>query len=88
MEAVAFEILTKEEILLRYPDQWVLLGNPELNNPASNGTLLYRLVRGTVLLVSKDKRELAYKAKDVVGDYDETACIFTGEVPKNRIFLL
>ena len=82
------KILSIEDIKNMYPDQWVLIGNPTLRNPQSNGAIINRLISGIVLLASKDKRELAYKAKDLVKDYDETACIFTGEIPKNRIFLL
>ena len=81
-------ILSIEDIKSMYPDQWVLIGNPILRNPQSNGAIINRLISGIVLLASKDKRELAYQAKDLVKDYDETACIFTGEIPKNRIFLL
>lgn len=81
-------ILLIDEIKKAYPDQWVLIGNPTLRNPQSNGTLVNRLISGIVLLSNKDKRELAYQAKDLVKNYDETACIFTGEIPKNRIFLL
>ena len=80
--------LPLEDIKKMYPDQWVLIGNPILRNPKSNGAIINRLVSGIVLLASKDKRELAYKAKDLVKDYNETACIYTGEIPKNRIFLL
>lgn len=82
------QTLTVEQIKTAYPEQWVLIGNPEVRNPETNGTLVNRLVQGVVLLANKDKRELAYQSREVVGGYNETACIFTGEVPKNRIFLL
>jgi hypothetical protein len=81
-------LLTLEEILIQYPEQWVLIGNPELKTSNANGSLINRLLKGFVLLASKDKRELAFRAKDFVGNYEETACLYTGEVPKNRIFLL
>lgn len=90
MENIAIDnkALSIEDIKKMYPDQWVLLGNPVLRNPQSNGAILNRLITGIVLLTSKNKRELAEKAKYVVGDYDETACVYTGEVAKNRIYLL
>ena len=90
MENIAIDNkpLSMEDIKKMYPDQWVLLGNPVLRNPQSNGAILNRLITGIVLLASKNKRELAEKAKYVVGDYDETACVYTGEVAKNRIYLL
>ena len=80
--------LSIEDIKKMYPDQWVLLGNPVLRNPQSNGAIVNRLITGIVLSVSKNKRELAGKAKDLVGDYEETACVYTGEVAKNKIYLL
>jgi hypothetical protein len=82
------QTLTIEQIKSAYPEQWVLIGDPEVRNPETNGTLVSRLVQGVVLLANKDKRELAYQSQAVVGGYAETACIFTGEVPKHRIFLL
>lgn len=82
------EILTMEEIKATYPNQWVLIGNPELRNPTTNGSFIHRLISGVVLLSNKDKRELAYQAKQAVAGYDETICIYTGEVAQNRIFLL
>ena len=88
MEATAFEILTKEEILKRYPNQWVLVGNPELNNLDTLGTIISKLLGGTVLLFGKDKREIGYKAKEVRKGYDSVTLIFTGEVPQNRKWLL
>ncbi len=81
-------LLTIEEILSQYPNQWVLIGNPEMRTPSSNGTLITRLIRGFVLLASKDKRELAFRATEVIKNYEETACLYTGEVAKNRVFLL
>lgn len=82
------EVLTVEQIKSQYPSQWVLIANPELRNPKTNGSFLNRLIKGTVLLANKDKRELAYQSKNVVRGYDETICIYTGEIPQNRIFLL
>ena len=82
------KIVSIEDIKNMYPEQWVLIGNPLLRNPASNGSIHNRLISGVVILANKDKRELAYQAKDMVNNYDETLCIFTGEIPKNRIFLL
>ena len=81
-------ILTINEIKLQYPDQWVLIGNPELDEPEVNASILSKLLRGTVLYASKDKRELAYKAKEVAQNIAMTACIYTGEIPQNRLFLL
>ena len=82
------EVLTIEQIKAQYPDQWVLVANPELRNPETNGSFIHRLIKGIVLLANKDKRELAYQSKPLFGLYNETICIYTGEVATNRIFLL
>lgn len=82
------QLMTLEQIVTQFPNQWVLIGNPELKNPSINGTIMQRLIQGIVLLASKDKRELAYQSKDIVHNYEETACVYTGEVAQNRIFLL
>ncbi len=80
--------LSIEQIKKQYPDQWILIGNPELSDPDVNGSILSKLIRGIVLFASKDKREIAYKAADFKKTVDTTACIYTGEIPKNRLFLL
>jgi len=80
--------LTIDEIKARYPDQWVLLANPVLKVPSVNDILANRLVKAIVLLASKDKRELAYRAKEVVAGYQDTALLYTGEAAKKRYFLL
>jgi hypothetical protein len=82
------EVLTIEQIKAQYPDQWVLVGNPELTDPSILGSIVSKLIRGLVLYASKDKRELAYRAKEFREQVERTACIYTGEIPQNRIFLL
>lgn len=79
---------TIDQIRQDYPDQWVLIGSPELSEPTINGSMVSKLIRGIVLYASKDKRELAYKADEVRQGIEFTACIYTGEIPKNRSFLL
>ena len=71
-----------------YPNQWILVGNPQLSEPEINGSIVSKLIDGFVLYASKDKRELAYKMTDIPIEISNTACIFTGEIPKNKLFLL
>ena len=78
------EVLSIAEIKAQYPDQWVLVANPELDKPGTLGSVVRKLIRGIVLHASKDKRELAYSAKDYRKGYDTYTCIFTGEIPQNR----
>ena len=82
------QVLTIEEIRTQYPDQWVLIGNPEVRNSDILEPIVYKILRGVVLLASKDKRELGFRAKDVRQGYDSISCIWTGEFPKNRKWLL
>ncbi len=81
-------VLTMAQIREAYPDQWVLVGNPELDDPNTLGSIVSKLLRGVVLLASKDKREIGYRAKDVKAGFERTACVYTGEIPQNRLFLL
>jgi hypothetical protein len=82
------QALTIAEIKAQYPDQWVLVGNPELDDPNTLGSIVSKLVRGIVLFASKDKQELAYSAKDYRKGYETYTSIFTGEISKNRKFWL
>jgi hypothetical protein len=77
------QVMTIEQIKLQYPDQWVLIGNPEFKNP-DLAPLVTQLLHGTVLIASKDKREVALRASEVKQGYDGTACIWTGTFPKKR----
>jgi hypothetical protein len=82
------KVLTFNEIRQLYPDQWVLIGNPELDDPNSLGSIVSKLVSGVVLLAGKDKREIAYKTKDVRKGFESVTCVYTGIFPKNRKWLL
>lgn len=82
------EILSIEQIKNQYPDEWVLIGNPKIREDNFVGPLIRKILSGVVLFHSKDKRELGYKAAEIAQTVEETACIFTGEVPKNRKFWL
>ena len=82
------EVLTIEQIKSEYPNEWVLIGNPELDDEETLGSIVDKLVQGIVLLHSKDKRELAYKAKEVRKGYESIACIYTGVFPKSRKYWL
>lgn len=80
--------LTIDQIRSTYPEQWVLVGNPDLGDSRTVGSIVSKLQSGIVLYTSKDKREIAYKAKELTQGVERFACIFTGEVPKNRRFWL
>jgi hypothetical protein len=80
--------ISKEQILSQYPDQWVLLGDPVLDDEKNLGSVMRKLVAGVVLFASKDKQEIAERAHKLRKGFDTYACVYTGEIPKNRRFLL
>lgn len=82
------ESLTINQIRHAYPDQWVLVGNPVLADVDTVGSVVSKLESGIVLYHSKDKREIAYKAKELTQGVDRFTCVFTGEAARNRRFWL
>ena len=82
------QVLSIEEIRKQFPDQWVLIGNPEVKNSEILEPIVYRILRGIVLLANKDKRELSLSTNKARQGYDSITCIWTGEFPKNRKWLL
>jgi hypothetical protein len=74
------EVLTIKEIRLAYPNEWVLLGNPELKGAT--------VLAGSVVFHSKDKREIAYSTINWRERFESAITVFTGEMPKNKRFWL
>ncbi len=80
---ISQNILSMEQIKALFPNEWVLLGNPEYQN--------MKILKGIVILHNKDKRELAYEAREKNAwryIYESATTIYTGEFPKNRRFWL
>ena len=69
------KFLSIEDIKQRYPDEWVLLGNPRIENTAILG--------GVVVYHSADKRDLV-KGRDALKGFDLSTWTYTGSFPKNR----
>ena len=85
------EILTIAEIKAQYPDEWVLVGNPQMREDNFVGSVLQKITAGSVLMHSKDKREIAYQTQTLLRATQEVerfACIYTGEIPKGKRFWL
>lgn len=80
-------LLSFDHIKKLYPNEWVLIGNPQLNDDFV-GSVVSKLLGGVVLFHSKDRREIGYKAKDVRQGYESVVCVYTGEMPKNRKYWL
>jgi hypothetical protein len=82
------EILNFETIKKLYPNEWVLIGNPELHEPEVEMAIVSQLIGGVLIFHSKDKREIAYKARELKRAFETTTCVYTGEIPKGRKFWL
>ena len=65
-----------EELKRRYPNEWVLLGNPEMKNTSVLG--------GIVLYHSKDKKEVCYIGREKTADYSTVTIAFAGDLKQNR----
>ena len=62
--------------LERGPDEWVLLGNPEMKNTTVLG--------GVVLYHSKDKKEVCYIGRDKTADFSTVTITFAGNLKQQR----
>lgn len=78
-----FKLITMEknylgldELKKLYPDEWVLLGNPEMKNTSVLG--------GVVLYHSKDKKEVCYIGRDKTDNYDTVTIAFAGDLKQHR----
>ena len=71
-------------IKLLYPDEWILVGNPEYQNT--------KVLTGIVILHNKDRVQVALEARaknaDLLKEFHNLTTIYTGTFPKNRRFWL
>jgi hypothetical protein len=66
------------DIRRNYPDEWILLGNPEIDE--KNQTVL----SGIVLYHSSDKKETVYLGKPMTSGYKKTALFFNRVTPRRK----
>ena len=66
-----------EDIKSSYPDEWIVLGDPEKDE-------YNRTIAGVVLYHSPDKRELAYRDKPLVKLYKRKALFFNRVTPRRE----
>jgi hypothetical protein len=62
----------------QYPDEWVLLGNPIMDENQLN------VLAGIPIYHSKDKREVCYIGKDKTANFDKITLIYTGHFRQSR----
>ena len=63
-----------DDIKKSYPDEWILLGNPEEDK-------YEQTISGVVLYHSPDKREVCYLGKPLVKNYDKVELFFNRVTP-------
>ena len=74
------QVLNIDEIKKQFPDEWVLLGNPVINNT--------KVLSGIPIYHAKDKREIAHQGIKWWEGYTGATIVYTGEFAKNRRFWL
>ena len=68
--------LTFDELRKAFPDEWILLGNPEIKDT--------RVLGGIVLYHSKDKKEVCYIGRDKTADFSTVTIAFAGDLKQYR----
>jgi len=76
------EIKTREQILSIYKGQWVLIGNPKLDDALPSTSVVNSLMEGIPLISGVDKKALAAQVSKFRTEYKSIACIFTGKQGK------
>ena len=62
----------------RFPNEWVLLGNPVMDDAGLT------VFSGIPIYHSRDKREVCYIGKDKTADYQFITLIYTGQLKPHR----
>ena len=76
MENLSKTSVTIDEIKKSYPDEWILLGNPKINEQKQ------AIYSGILLYHSPDKREVCYLGKPLTKDYEKVALFFNRVTPR------
>ena len=72
------QLLSIDQIKTQYPDEWVLLGNPVMDESKLD------VLAGVPIFHSKDKKEVCYLGRDKTADYQKITLIFTGDFKPAR----
>ena len=67
-----------DDIKSSYPDEWIALGDPVRDKYSQS------LISGVVLYHSADKRELAYRDKPLLKEYERIALFFNRVTPRPK----
>ncbi len=66
------------EIKKNFPDEWVLVGNPILDESKID------VLSGIPIYHSKDKKEVCYIGRDKTSSYEKITLIYTGTLKPTR----
>ena len=72
------QLINIEEIKSLFPDEWVLIGNPVMDESKID------ILSGIPLFHSKDKKEVCYIGRDKTTNYDKITLIYTGAFKPSR----
>ncbi|GHT59857.1 hypothetical protein AGMMS50239_07470 [Bacteroidia bacterium] len=77
------QLVNINEIERLYPDEWILLGNPEIDK------INQKFLGGEVVYHSRDKKEVCYLGKPLIANYKKTALFFNRVTPlRNRSLIV
>ena len=71
-------LLNIKDIKDLYPNEWVLLGNPTMDESKID------VVAGIPVFHSKDKKEVCYIGRDKTSEFDKITLIYTGTFRPTR----
>ena len=72
------DLLNIIDIKNLYPNEWVLIGNPIMDENKID------LISGIPLFHSKDKKEVCYIGRDKTTEFDKITLIYTGTFKPSR----
>ena len=72
------QLLTISDIKNLFPNEWVLLGNPVMDESKID------VLSGIPLFHSKDKKEVCYIGRDKTSNFDKISLIYTGTFRPTR----
>ena len=72
------QLINISEIKSLYPDEWVLLGNPKMDDSK------IEVISGIPLYHSKDKKEVCYIGRAKTSNFDKITLIYTGTFKPTR----
>ena len=72
------DLLNINDITKLYPDEWVLIGNPVMDNSKID------VLKGVPIFHSKDKKEVCYIGRDKTSGFKKITLIYTGTFKPTR----